>query len=90
MTFMLVKSVGIQLFLKFSIPDYENTSLGTQGHTPEDLNPQYKTSLNFTKTAKYFTELTANLYKHKHQSPEAHFATHTTTSHQILSKSGQM
>jgi len=76
--------------LKSSIPDYENTSLGTQGHTPKDLNPQHKTSLNFTETAKYFTELIAHLYKHKHQSPEAHFAIHTATSHQILSKSGGM
>jgi len=53
--------------LKSFIPDYENTSLGTQGHTPEDLNPQHKTPLNFTEGAKYFTGLIAHLYKHKHQ-----------------------
>jgi hypothetical protein len=74
--------------LKSSIPDYENTSLRTHSHTPEDLNPQHKTSLTFIETAQYFTELIAHLYKHKQQSPEAHFATHTATSHQILSKSG--
>jgi hypothetical protein len=62
----------------------------TQGHTPEDLNPQHKTSLSFTGTAKYFTELIAHFYKHKHHSPEAHFAIHTATTHQILSKSGGM
>jgi hypothetical protein len=68
----------------------KNTSLDTQGHTPEDLNPQHKTSLNYTVTAKYFTELIAHLYKHKHQPLEAHSATHTAASHKILSQSGGM
>jgi hypothetical protein len=53
--------------LKSSTPAYENSSLGTQRHTPADLNPQHKTSLNFTETAKYFTALIAPLYKHKHK-----------------------
>jgi len=42
-------------------------------------------------TAKYFTELTAHLYKHKHQSPETHFAPpHTHTHRNITSNFKQV
>jgi len=68
--------------LKSSTPDYENTSLGTQGHTPEDQNPEHKTSLNFTETTKYFIEMIAHHYKHKHQL-NAHLHKHK---HQLLAQ----